>query len=348
MDREDISNAAKQLAKIGAPKGGRARAEALTPEERSNISRYAAEVRWANTASARLPKATHSGDLKIGETLIRCHVLEDGRRLLSGRAVTQAMGLTGRGQGMARFLTSKSLKPFVSADLALAIEKPIVFTVSGGGISLTHGYEAWVLPELCNIVMDAHDEGALRPHQDTLVRQAKLLSRAFSRVGIVALVDEATGYQEVRDRNALHKILEAYIAEELLPWTKRFPDEFYKQLFRLRGWQYSSLSMKGSIKGPGYVGKLTNEIVYEKLPPGVLEELRTRNPIADAKGQRRYKHHQFLTENVGNPHLERHLAVVTALMRASSTWDKFRRLLARALPSSPQQAHLPGFETEEE
>jgi hypothetical protein len=149
--------------------------------------------------------------------------------------------------------------------------------------------------------------------------------RGLAHVGITALVDEATGYQQVRDRDELHRILEAYIAKELLPWTKRFPDEFYGQMFRLRGWQYSP----PSVKRPKYVGKLTNELIYEKLPKGVLEELRSKNPVTP-RGYRKHKHFQFLTEDIGNPHLEKQVVSVTTLMRASPNWATFERLFKRA------------------
>ena len=96
-----------------------------------------------------------------------------------------------------------------------------------------------------------------------------------------------------------------------------------------------------SAKRPKYVGKLTNQIVYDKLPKGVLEVLRKKNPVVTPSGNRRYKHHQLLTEDVGNPHLERHLATVTALMRISSSWREFERYLARAFPEPGGQEELP-------
>jgi hypothetical protein len=162
-------------------------------------------------------------------------------------------------------------------------------------------------------------------------------------VGVIALVDEATGYQAVRDRDELHKILAAYINDELLPWSKRFPDEFYRELFRLRGWPYSPPSPKR----PKYVGKLTNELVYEKLPPGVLEELRGKNPVVK-DGWRRYRHHQFLTMDIGNPHLEKHVTAVTTLMRVSATWSRFKKLFDRAFPPTFMQAAFPGMREDED
>lgn len=72
--------------------------------------------------------------------------------------------------------------------------------------------------------------------------------RVFARVGITALVDEATGYQYDREKNELQKILKAYIAEDLLPWQKRFPDIYYKELFRLNGWDFTVNGIKKDLE----------------------------------------------------------------------------------------------------
>ncbi|MFC2044876.1 P63C domain-containing protein [Chloroflexota bacterium] len=170
---------------------------------------------------------------------------------------------------------------------------------------------------------------ALQKTQLPIAHRAEIIMRGLARVGITALIDAATGYEKVRDRDELNRILEAYISKELLPWTKRFPDEFYQQLFRLRGWQYRPVS----VKRPKYVGKLTNELVYEKLPTGVLIELRSKNPVTP-KGYRKHRHFQFLTDDIGNPHLEKQLVAVTTLMKVSPNWATFYRLFNRAY--SPQ------------
>lgn len=142
------------------------------------------------------------------------------------------------------------------------------------------------------------------------------------------MVDAATGYEKVRDRDELNKILEAYIAQELLPWTKRFPDEYWKQICRLRGWKFNPLN---PAEGPRFLGKIVNYTVYDKLPEDVLLVLRGKNPIVH-NGRRKYKHHQFLTEDIGNPHLEKHIASVTTLMRVSTNWGIFEALFDRAFP----------------
>lgn len=154
----------------------------------------------------------------------------------------------------------------------------------------------------------------------------------MARVGIIALVDEATGYQEQRARDELNKILEAYIVAELQPWIKMFPDEFFRQIYRLHGWKYTA----GSTSRTPYIGKLINRLVYEQLPPGVLDELRLKNPVT-GKGYRKHKHHQFLTVETGNIHLDRQISTVTTLMRISANKDEFEEHFAKAFKPAWQE-----------
>jgi hypothetical protein len=332
-----------------AAKGGKARANALTPERKREIASAAASARWAATADTRVPtrlKATHEGELQIGTAIIPCAVLSNGQRVLTQRGFLKAIGRHEQmsataepddgGEPLPPFLASKSLKPFVSEAL-IAASRPINFNIQGArGSSRAYGYPAELLPRVCQVYLMARDAGALPPNQAHIAKACDILIRGMAMVGIIALVDEATGFQYERDRNELHKILEAFVAKELLPWTQRFPDEFYKQMFRLRGWAFSPLL---PTQGPRYAGKLTNELVYERLPDGVLDELRARNPTDDT-GRRRHRHHQYLTIDIGNPYLERHVSAVTALMRAATNWNSFQDLFKRAFPAKGEQLPL--------
>ena len=273
----------------------------------------------------QIPTALHMGTLEIGDSPIACYVLDDYRRVLSGRAVTKAMGLTGRTTGMERFI-NKSLTPSLSEKAIEAIKNPIVFKCNGG-IKAPLGYEAWLLPELCFTVIEAQIKGALTPQQKHMADMAKILIKAFSTVGIIALVDEATGYQEVRERKALQEILRRYISAELVEWALHFKQDFYREIFRLRGWEWNQLSTKR----PVLVGKITRDIVYERLAPGVLEALCEKTP-RDAKGRLKNKLFQYLTTDEGDPALDRHLHTVTMFMKASTSWQQFYRMLQRALP----------------
>jgi hypothetical protein len=271
-------------------------------------------------------KATHKGVLPVAGVDLPCFVLEDGTRVISGRGVTKAIGMKGRGQGVSRITAHKTLKPFIDNALALAIENPLVF--DGGAPVETQGYPAEVLIGLCEAILRAKDKDALKTSQELRYAHAcNILVRAFAQVGLIALIDEATGYQEVRDRLALQAILDKYLRQELAAWAKRFPDEFYQQMFRLRGWQWRGIG----VQKPSVVGHYTNDIVYDRLAPGVLEQLQKRNPKGE-KGHRKAKHHQWLTDEIGHPALERHLYAVVGFMRASATWDQFYRNLQRAYP----------------
>jgi hypothetical protein len=300
----------------------------------------------ANINVNELPRAAYVGNLDIGGTLIPCAVLEDETRVITQRGFFVALGRAKnptRGQSITTnqpaFLAAANLQPYIPDDLRRQWA-PILYRPKGGGGyggKFAFGYRAELLPEVCKVFLAAEEDGALLKNQEHIAAAAGILVRGFAVVGIRALVDEATGFQEVRQKNDLQRLLEAYVSKEWLPWTRRFPPEFYEQLFKLRGWQYKPLS----VKRPQFVGTLTNEIVYDRLPEGVLEELRRKNPTIKP-GVRRYKHHQFLTPDIGNPHLERHLAAVIALMRASNTWQGFMRLLNRAIPPhKPVQQALP-------
>lgn len=278
-----------------------------------------------------LAESTHSGTMVLGKdgAVIKCFVLKDGRRVISGRGLTEAIGMKGRSIGAKRILGMSRITEYLPEDALENISEPIKFIGKGtlkNEHGYTTGYEATVLLDICEAILEARKNGDLQTEQEfRYAEYCEALVRSFAKIGIIALVDEATGYQEERAKNELHKILEAYVAKELLPWTKRFPDEFYKELFRLRGWQIVPLS----VKKPKYVGKLTNQLIYEQLPEGVLEELRNKNPITE-KGYRKDRHHQHLTENIGNSHLEKQIASVTMLMRISPDWATFMRHFSRA------------------
>jgi hypothetical protein len=341
---------------VGKSRGGRARARALDPSRRREIARKGAQVRWQraseNATAMAAPLAIHPATqlsvLKIGDIELPCAVLSDRTRVITHTSVIKTLG---RGYGgksirLARsseqggpplpgFLSGRTIEPFVTDSLRVALNNPILFRTRGG---VRRAVNASLVPEICEVWLKARDAGALQKSQEPIAHRADVLIRGLARVGITALVDEATGYEKIKDRDELHRILEAYIAKELLPWTKRFPDEFYEQLFRLRGWQYRPLT----VKRPKYVGKLTNELVYEQLPPGVLYELRKKNPVTD-KGYRRHKFFQFLTEDIGDPHLEKQITAVTTLMRASPNWGTFYRLFRRAF-SGQGEFYFPELE----
>ena len=280
--------------------------------------------------------------LVIGDIEIQCYVLEDETRVLSQAGMFRGLSLAKRGGSVSidggaqvpRFAASKAINPHISSDLAAALSTPIEFQPPGGGRT-AHGYPASTLVDLCTAVLAARDAGVLRSNQARIAARADLLIRGLATVGIIGLVDEATGYQEIRARRALATILERFIATELQPWTKTFPYEFYEQICRLKGWPSVN-----AINRPSVIGKYTNDFVYERLAPGVLDELRRKNPVLP-RGTRKHKHHQWFTPEHGHPKLREHLSAVVALMRAAATWSDFKHFLNRAFTKQGTTIPLP-------
>lgn len=339
MDDEETKASSKQS------KGGRRRAEVLSGEELSSIASKAARARWG------VPKATHQGVIQIGDLAIDCAVLPDGTRVLSERSVGRALGrsrggayipkgerLHGEeraqdpGEKLPFFASAATLRPFIDNELLVALTEPMRYQHLTSN-NIAHGFPASALPKVCNVWLRARDANELSKPQLVVAQRAEMLMRGLAEVGIVALVDEATGYQEVRDRKALQAILDQFLQKELAAWAKRFPDEFYKEIFRLRGWKWSTL------KRPGVVAAYTRDLVYARLAPGVIEELERRNPITDS-GRRKAKHHQWLSEDVGHPALAQHLHAVIGFMRASDSWETFKRLVDRAFPKRGSNLEL--------
>lgn len=322
----------------GRARGGVARAEALSAEERAEIARKGAMARWGKD----LPHATHEGTITaMGEAGVPCAVLNTGQRVLTQSGFMRALGRARQAKGrqyykgdvnLPAFLTAQNLKPFISNVLEVTSSQ-IEFRTKNG--QRAFGYADDLLPEVCDVFIKADRAGVLKPSQKHIADRANIIMKALAHTGIAGLIDEATGYQEVRDRHALQAILDKYLRKELAAWAKRFPDEFYKEMFRLKEWQWQSMN----VRRPSVVGKYTNDLVYERLAPGILEQLQERNP-KDDRGRRRVRHHQWLTEDIGHPALAQHLHAVIGFMRASTSWDQFYRLMNRAFPKRGQTLEL--------
>lgn len=316
--------------------GGKAAARKLTPEERKARAASGAQARWAKADPARddLPKAicgSHDRPLKIGEAIIPCYVLEDETRVLTVAGVTEGLGLARGGSmvaGMNRlelFANGKIIKPFFPNELTERVHSPIIFLTPTGGKA--YGYSAEIIVELCEAILAARQAGVLQKQQLGIAQQCEILTRGLARIGIVSLVDEATGYQQIRAKNALEQILDRWLTKELQPWRKQFPDEYYKRIFELRGWDYDP----ASVKRPGVIGTWTNDFIYERLGPGLREQLQDYAK-RDDEGRRKHHLHRFLTAGHGIPELQAHMAGVIALMRAASNWRQLREMLQRAYP----------------
>lgn len=313
----------------GRAKGGIARASKLTPERRKEIALQAAA---AKKQLAALPIATHGSSdhpLTIGTVEIPCYVLDDDTRVLSQRGLQTGIGMSVSGgsktgeQRLVSFFTSILEKSKENSDLSVRIETvverlrtPINFRLQMGGTAF--GYEATILADVCDVILAARQNGYLQKQQMHIAQQAELLVRGFARIGIIALIDEATGFQRDRAKDALAKILEAFVAKELQPYLKTFPPDYYEQLFRLYGLPYPPVGNKSW--RPAFFGHVTNEVVYSRLAPELLPELKK----AASKAERKAKLHQWLTQDIGHPKLREHLASIVSILKLSKNPDEFK------------------------
>jgi hypothetical protein len=326
----------------GRSLGGRARAKKLSKVERSEIARLGGLAKKAKMLEVKLPIATHKGVLKIGELHIPCFVLEDGRRVISGRGMTAAIGMKGRGQGIARISSLKVLNSFENNKLAVAIQSPIQFTGSSPKVGVpSDGFEATVLQDLCEALLQARDASLLTTDAERrYVQYADMLIRSFARVGIVALVDEATGFQADRPSDALEQYLEKLISKELAAWVKKFPDEFYENIYRLKGWPWPGMGKNRY----SVVGNYTRDLVFERLAPGLLPELERKTP-KDEKGNRPNKLHMWLTKDIGDPMLAQHMHTLVMFQRLAIAnghgWQRFVKTVDQVLPKKGSTLELP-------
>ena len=236
----------------------------------------------------------------------------------------------GGGARLVRFLDQNDLTPLIGGDLKAVLKSPIVFKVNN---TVHYGYEATLLQEITKQVSKAYLKGDLQSGQDEIGAGAEMLYDAFAKVGIIALVDEVTGYQEDREKDALQVFLKQFLNEERHKWIRTFPDEFWEALFKMRGLNWT-LANKG--KKPQYIGHDINNYVYSRLAPQILSELRKLNP-KNEKGVRKSTHTQWIDTDYGHPKLKEHLKILVALAKASGhNFPNWKRMVERALPKYEQ------------
>ena len=268
-----------------AAKGGQARASVLTQDERKAIARTAARARWGSkdeTGQASqspdervkplkkqeepegLPIALFPGKLSIGDSQFAVYVLDNHKRVMAQREVVRVLTGTVKG-GLERYL--QSLRPYIDPDEVS--RQTIQFKIPGTQYK-GNGYEATLLLDICDAYLRARDADALAPNQHDLAKQAEIITRACGKVGIIALIDEATGYQAYRKKQELQVKLQAFIAEDLQEWAVMFPQEFWFELARLEGVHYSPRSR------PLRWGRYIMAFVYDAVDGDVGKELRRR------------------------------------------------------------------------
>jgi hypothetical protein len=332
----------------GRAKGGHARAAALSAEERSDSARKAAAARWAKPEplvvadsdetepevfgpeellepAPAMPIARWRGTLNIVGLEVPCYVLDDGQKIIGRTSATELLtGIKGGG-ALEKYIAVKALEPFINKDLVLERFVPFRLLEVEGLEKAVKGLPADLMIEVCQgfvaALQSSFDPNSkftkLTDRQMQMAMKASAFLSACAKIGLEALIDEATGYQYVRAEDALQVKLRAFIADELRAWEKTFPDELWAEFGRLTGW-------KGNLKSrPKWWGKLVIEMIYDTLDPDVADYLKSNRPPPGVRW------HRQLTENIGVRALVSRCFEVVGMAKDCTDMRQLREKVAR-------------------
>jgi hypothetical protein len=267
-----------------------------------------------------MPFSMFPGTLTIGDVEMECHVLSNGARVLTQREMVRVLSGGRESGNLQRYLERN---PLTASDFELG--PTVQFRVPASGL-IAIGHEATQLIDLCDKYLQAREMGLLKPSQMKLAAQAEIVIRATAKTGIIALIDEATGFQKVREKNALQLKLQAFIADDIQEWARMFPHEFWIELARLEGVHYSPRHR------PLRWGRYIMMFVYDAIDPAIGNWLRENNPDPHYKEN----HHQWL-KKFGRDQVDKQITKVVTIMQLCRDMTDFRAKFAHVFKNSPLQ-----------
>lgn len=294
----------------------------------------------SNETAPQIPRATHGGKLHIGDAEFDCFVVViDGvvERVITQASALRHLGKVPNGTEVRKnamipnvaILTSiaEDIRSRLPVSVASGIRRiePLVCAHPHTNKTI-NGYRAEDLIEFCDLVLEADDADVLFGGQGALARRASRIIRGCARIGVAALVDEATGYQTERGPEDLRRAIDRYLAETPNEYERRFPREFFELIATLRGWRFDP---SNPAAGFAYV---IREYVYGRMLPGVVEAMDSMNPMDETTGLRARKHHQHLTHEDGVRVLMKHLDQLIVFARMARSWHDFVRDVDRYAP----------------
>jgi hypothetical protein len=329
---------AKKNGVTGKAIGGVARAAKLTDEERHEIAKKAASARWGKKDFGDgMPEAIKDGQLKIGDVWLDCYVLKDGRRLIHKRSMARALGLKSEGGNtFMKTMGRKSIGSVMLPEMREKIANPIIFKPLAGDPA--HGYDAPFFIEVCDTIWEANKQGKLKPSQLFLSIQAEIIMRSCAKIGIIALIDEATGYIRDKHKEEYRLLFKEFIRAEFREWEKEFPEQFFDMMYRLYDLRRNSKN-----RHPQFFGKFIRRYVYSPLANSngaILDMLDEKNPIVYVNGGRKHKMFQFLSDEIGLSALRAHIWQLIGIGNSTRTKEGFQRGFKMAFPQTGDQAEL--------
>jgi P63C domain len=304
---------------FGRAKGGAARAAKLTPERRSEIARKAAIARHGDKPL----HATHRGSFREEFGIdVECYVLDDDNKtaVIHQRGMGEALGLGEGGSRLPRFISGKTIAPYVGPELRARLESPVIFQSPSLGpkspSATTHGYDVTLLIDICKAVVTAEAEGKLLSSQAGIAKQAHIILNASAKAGIKGLVYALAGYDQTRQE--IVAAFKVYVKEEAREYEKEFPDQLYAEWYRLY-----KLPRPGKNK-PWKFMHLTNKHVYFPIASSNGKVLELTREMRAGSQERSRRLHQFLSE-VGVKALRTHLGQLLGIARISKDQSEYER-----------------------
>lgn len=295
-------------------------------EQQDLVEQHFSNLRLENFVE--IPRAVVvEADLYIGETKLHCSVLNDGRRVIKDTSLFAALDRKRKGEtrieGFPPIIGSKSLAALLMDMYPEHLSTITPFEVAQFNGKTGKWYDANTIPIICDMYMEAEKRELITSSQQHVLDKAKILLRSLARVGITALIDEATNYQSIRGKDELQILLGEFISEELRPYSKEFRSEYFEQIFRIYGRPYDPTTSRR----PKFFAWFTRKYVYDMLPPNVFEKLDEMNPLIynsdTGRADRKFRLFQHLSTD-GIHYLRSHLEGLISVMKLSSDKDDFK------------------------
>lgn len=307
----------------GKAKGGIARANKLTPEQRSEIARNAALTRHnANKPLMAIKKGNFKDDFGFD---VECYVLNDEKKtaVMGQRGMAATIGLKSTsGTALISFVNSKAIsQTSVGEEILKKVANPLIFkdvTVGGKAIQPrpVHGYDVTLLIDICRAVIEAQAQGNLTDTYKAVLVQANIILSASAKSGIQELVYKLTGFDSTREH--FIQAFKQFVSEEAKKYEKEFPVELYEEwakIYKLtipeRGW-------------PWEFKHLTVKHIYMPLAKSNGKLLSLLRSTKEQNGDKKVKLFQFLSE-VGTRALRMQLGRVLEMAESSTTKEEYER-----------------------
>jgi len=272
-----------------------------------------------------IPIARWQGVLSIGKEDLPCYVLDDGRRVISRTGATSLLTDRKGGGNLEQYIRVQTLQPYLSPGIS---DRMIEFIIPEIVNKTVRGLSAEDFLDICKAYVLARDEGALKSEsQISIAIKSGMFLSACAKTGLIALIDEATGYQYERAEDALQAKLRLFLEKEMRDWEKTFPDELWMEFGRLTRWTGSLHSR------PKYWGRLVLELIYEYLEPEVIDWLR-KNAPAPRHGQ---NYHQWYSSQYGLKKLIQHIWMVIGMAKTCFSMYELREKMAIQFGREPVQ-----------